>query len=364
MILKDLVNYLDTIAPAHLQEDYDNSGLQIGNSDEQVSAALICLDVTEEVVDEAITEECDLIISHHPLIFRGIRSLTGNTNVERSILKAIKNDVAIMAMHTNLDNIARGVNHKIAQKLGLINTQILKPKSGYLKKIYTFVPKTHAEEVRKALFEAGAGHIGDYSESSFSIEGIGTFKGGDETSPYLGKKGEIHREAEEKIETIFPGNKQKQILDALMKAHPYEEVAFDLISLENTNPGIGSGMIGELQTPTNEKTFLNHIKKVMNAEGIRYTNLRGKKIRTVAVCGGSGSFLLEEAIRQKADIFISADFKYHQLFDADNKIIIADIGHFESEQYTIELIEELISEKFPNFAVRFSKVNTNPINYL
>jgi dinuclear metal center YbgI/SA1388 family protein len=364
MKISDITSYLETIAPLSYQESYDNSGLLTGSSDQELRQALITLDCTEEIVEEAIKKNCNLIIAHHPIIFSGLKKLNGKNYIERTVIKAIKNDIAIYAIHTNLDNVHKGVNAKICEKIGLVKNKILSPKTGLLKKLITFCPTEHADKVRNALFEAGAGHIGNYDSCSYNSNGIGSFRGLEDSKPFVGEAKKLHFEPEVKIETIFPSHLQKTLIKALLASHPYEEVACDIIPLDNKYAKVGSGMIGELPTPMSEALFLQHIKKQLNTSLIRFTRFLNKEVKKVAVCGGSGSFLLHEAIAQKADVFITADFKYHQFFDADKRIIIADVGHYESEQFTKDLIFEIIKEKFPNFALHLSEINTNPINYL
>ena len=362
--IKNITDYLEEIAPLSYQESYDNSGLITGNPETLVKGIMICLDSTEEVIMDAIANNCNLVISHHPIVFSGIKKLNGKNYVERAIIAAIKNDIAIYAIHTNLDNVSVGVNKTISEKLGLTNLKILLPQKNSLKKLITYCPVDYSDKVRNALFEAGAGDIGNYSECSFNIVGDGTFKGNAKTRPFKGKQGERHTEKEIRIEALFESYKQSSILSALLRTHPYEEVAFDVYNLDNVNINVGSGMIGELIENQSEIEFLGNIKKVMHTEIIRHTSFSGKQVKKVAVCGGSGSFLLHNAIQQGAQVFITSDFKYHQFFDADKQIVIADIGHFESEQFTIELIKTLILEKFSTFAVLFTKVNTNPVHYL
>lgn len=364
MIIKELISYLEEIAPIAYQESYDNAGLIIGNADQNISGVLICLDSIEEVVDEAIANKCNLIIAHHPIVFSGLKKINGKNYVERTIIKAIKHDIAIYALHTNLDNVYHGVNAMIASKLQLQQINILVPKNKLLKKLATFCPEDKATEVRNALFEAGAGHIGGYNECSFNTSGIGTFKASENTNPYLGRVGERHHEKEIKIELVFPAIIESKLVNALKKVHPYEEPAYDLYPIDNNHNLIGAGITGELAEVIDELDFLKSLKKIFKVGFIKHTALLNKKIKKVAVCGGSGSFLLQDAIKQSADIFITSDFKYHQFFDADNKIVIADIGHYETEQYTKELIYELITRKFTKFAVRLSTINTNPVNYL
>lgn len=363
MKIKEITNYLEDFAPLKLQESYDNAGLILGDKNAEVSAALITLDVTEAIVDEAIERKAGLIIAHHPIVFSGLKKITGKNYVERTLIKAIKHDVAIYAAHTNLDSVTGGVNGKICEKLGLENCKILQPAGGMLKKLVTFVPVDHANKVREAVFAAGAGNIGNYDSCSFNTHGQGTFRGSDTTNPFVGKKGEQHYENEMRVETVFPDYLQGKVINALTKAHPYEEVAYDIYSLDNNFDQIGAGMIGTLPKEKEEKTFLRQLKKTFGLKVIRHTALQEKKVKKIAICGGAGSFLLNQAIAAGADVFVTGDFKYHQFFDAENKIVIADIGHFESEQFTKELFYELLTKKFPKFAVHLSEVNTNPVFY-
>lgn len=363
MKIKDIINVLESVAPPALQESYDNAGLLTGNREEECTGILCTLDSTESVIEEAIAQKCNLVIAHHPVIFRGLKRITGKNYVERTIIKAIKHDIAIYAIHTNLDNILTGVNGKMADRLGLINRQILLPKNAVLKKLYTFVPQSHAEKLRQALWDAGAGYIGNYSECSFNTEGTGTFKGGANTTPFVGEKDKLHYEKEMKIEVIFPGWLQSRIIPALISAHPYEEPAFDIIALDNQHAGVGSGLTGSLPEPMEEKAFLNLIKQKFDLQVIRHTPLTGRPIQKVSLCGGSGSFLIPNVLGANSDIYITADIKYHEFFDANGKIVLADIGHFESEQFTIELLYDILVEKFPTFAVLKTAVNTNPLVY-
>ncbi len=364
MKLAEIISYVDELAPFALQESYDNSGLQIGDPNKDIKAALLCIDITEDVLEEALRTESDLIISHHPLIFGTVKKLTGQNMSERIIERAIKNNVAILSVHTNIDSVLGGVNKKICDKMGLSNTKILSPVEGELLKLVFFVPAGKAEEVRNVVFEAGAGVIGGYDCCSFNLEGEGGFRAGENTTPYVGDKGKIHYETEMRVETILPAFLKNKVIARLLEAHPYEEVAYDVYKLENHWDQSGMGMTGCFDEEMEEHDFLNAVKKVFNAACIRYTALRNKKIKKVAVCGGSGSSLLQKAISSGSDAFITADVKYHQFFDAENNILLADIGHYESEQFTKELFYEYLTKKIPKFAVRLSEVNTNPINYL
>jgi len=364
MIINDLTSCIETFAPLSLQENYDNAGLLIGHPDKEVHRALICIDITETIIEEAISRECDIIISHHPLIFRGITKLTWGNAVERIVEQCIQKGIAIYAAHTNLDNTASGVNAIFSQKIGLKNCRVLKPASGLLRKLVTFCPLDHAENIRQALFNAGAGHIGNYDNCSFNTSGSGSFRALENANPYVGFVNELHFENEVRIETVFPSYCQASVVRALLASHPYEEVAYDIYRIENNFQGAGSGMIGELSEPENEYDFLSRVKKILGGSTIRHTAISGKQIKSVALCGGSGSFLLKDAISAGADVFLTGDIKYHDFFMAEDQILIADIGHYESEQFTKELLFTLLTEKFPNFAVLISKTLTNPIIYL
>lgn len=361
--IKDIIQYLEIFAPLAYQEEYDNSGLITGNSQDELTGVIISLDCIEEVVDEAIQKKCNLIVAHHPIVFRGLKKLTGRNYIERTVIKAIKNDIAIYAIHTNLDNVSEGVNKKIANKLGLVKTKILRPKSNTLTKLTTFIPKENTELVLEKLHEAGAGMIGKYKNCSFSIEGTGSFLPGNEAKPSIGKSGQAEKVIEDRVEVIFPTYLKAKILTTLFKAHPYEEVAYYLHDLANKNDEVGSGMVGSLPKPMESLEFLGFLKSKLGATVVRHTALVKDNIKKVALCGGSGSFLLRDAMACGADIFVSGDFKYHEFFDAENRIIIADVGHYESEQFTKELIYENLSKNFTNIALHFTEVNTNPISY-
>ncbi len=364
MKLKEIVYFFERTASFSYQESYDNSGLQTGHPDMDINGALITLDVTEPVIDEALKRGLNLIISHHPVLFGSLKHLTGSSPVERIIVKAIKNDIAILSVHTNIDSVLHGVNGRICDKLGLVDRRILSPAGGKLLKLVFFVPSGQAVAVREAVFNAGAGVIGEYDQCSYNLEGTGTFRASENANPWVGEKGKLHHENETRVETILPSHLKSEVLSALLKSHPYEEVAYDLYPLANSLESAGMGVTGLFGEPMEEYDFLHAVKTVFNAGCVRYTALSGRKIQKVAVCGGSGSFLLAKAIAAGADAFITADFKYHQFFEADGRILVADIGHYESEQFTKELFYESVTKNFPKFAVRLSEVNTNPINYL
>lgn len=363
MKIREIIDTLEKLASPSLQEDYDNAGLLIGDKNNDCNGALISLDVTEKVVEEAIARKCNLIISHHPLIFRGVKKITGDNYVSRTIISAIKNDIAVYAIHTNLDNVSHGVNSKIAEKLGMKNCCVLLPKEDQLKKLVTFSPVQNADAVRNALFAAGGGAIGKYSECSFNVSGEGTFEAGEGTNPFVGQQGKRHTEPEVRIEVIFPSYLQTSLLDSLKRAHPYEEVAYYIQSLDNLDEMTGSGLVGDLDQSISPGALLEELKHNFNLSVIRHTDFTSESIQRIAVCGGSGFFLLPNAIASGAQAYITSDIKYHDFFEAEGKILLADIGHFESEQFTIELLSEILSEKYPNFAVLKSETRTNPVRY-
>jgi dinuclear metal center YbgI/SA1388 family protein len=364
MQLNEIICFLEDWAPPALQENYDNSGLLVGNSTGEVTGVLFCLDCTEAIVDEAVKKGCNLIVAHHPIVFSGLKRLTGSNYIERTVMSAIKQDVAIYAIHTNLDNVRSGVNAKIAQRLGLTKTSILAPKTGLLLQLQVYVPTSAAEAVREALFSAGAGKIGHYEECSFETQGRGTFKPGPGASPSIGEHDIRHTEPEVCLSVVLPEYLKNTALRAVRSVHPYEEVAHQFTRLENVWQDVGSGMVGDLASPLEFSDFLKLVKANLNAAVVRYTNPVRVQVQRVAICGGSGSFLLEHAKRSKADVYITADYKYHQFFDADGQISIVDIGHFESEQFTIELLGERFRQNFPTFASHLTEIVTNPVHYM
>lgn len=363
MKVLDVIKTLESAAHKGLQESYDNSGLNIGDPQMDVQGILCTIDITEDVLDEAISLGANLIIAHHPLIFSGLKAITGKNYIERIAIKAIKENIAIFAAHTNFDNIPEGVNAKICEKLDLTDTRILSPIKDQLIKLSTFVPNKYAEKVRERLFEVGAGKIGNYESCSFNTEGKGSFKALDDAEPFVGEKGSTHFENETRIEVILPKYLKGKVISTLLNAHPYEEVAYDLYPLLNENTFAGAGMIGKVKKPISLNDLLKQLEETFNAKGIRYTGTTDKTINTIAVCGGSGAFLINEAKAKGADVFITGDVKYHQFFDANSKLSIVDIGHFESEQFTKDIFYELVMKKMPKFAVHLSKVTTSPIKY-
>ena len=361
--IRELTQCLEKLAPLTHQESYDNAGLIVGAAQTAITNVLLTLDVTEAIIEEAIAKNCNLIVAHHPLIFKGLKKLNGKNYVERCVIKAIKHDVAIYAIHTNLDNATNGVNFMIAQQLGLQNVRILAPKKDTLMKLVSFVPVAHTQPVLDALHAAGAGEIGNYDRCSFRVEGIGTFRPNEAAKPVIGQANRQEEVVENRFEVVFPAFLERNMVAALRQAHPYEEVAYYLSTLNNENQEVGAGAVGTLERPLPAQDFLAFLKRKMNLSLIKHTALVKKNINTIAVCGGVGSFLLNDAIGAQADVFITADYKYHEFFDADNRIIICDIGHYESEVCTKEGLQRYLSKKFDTFAAILAETNTNPVSY-
>ncbi len=363
MKLKEIIAALHQWAPPALQEGYDNSGLLVGSPEQEVTQLLVSLDCTEAVVQEAINRGYQAVVSHHPIVFGGMKRFTGANYVERTVMLAIKHDIALVALHTNLDNVSSGVNQKLAEVLGLKNTRVLSPKREALCKLVTFVPTDHSAAVREAMFRAGAGSIGAYDHCSFNSEGYGTFRASEGTNPYVGSLNQDHREAEERVEVVLPAFLKEMVVAALLADHPYEEVAYDIYPMLNEWNTVGAGMIGEVEEQEIE-LFLKGVKERLHASVLRHTKVLQPTVKKVAICGGSGFFLLPKAMAEGADVFITSDVKYHQFFDAEEKIVLVDAGHYETEQFTSLLIRDFLVEKFPKFAVLLSEVKTNPVNYL
>ncbi|WP_309613187.1 Nif3-like dinuclear metal center hexameric protein [Flavobacterium sp.] len=362
--IKEILSILEEMAPLAYAEDFDNVGLLVGNQENEATGILVCHDALESVIEEAIAKKCNLVVCFHPIIFSGLKKITGKNYVERSVLKAIKNDIAIYAVHTALDNHKNGVNKIFSDVLGMVNTRILVPKQNFIQKLVTYTIPENVEELRNALFEAGAGKIGNYEDCSFNSKGIGTYMGNEDSNPEIGERFEFVENEEIKIEVTFEKQLQSKILKALFKNHVYEEVAYEIYDLQNTHQNIGLGMIGELEKPMSETEFLNFVKDKMQCGSIRHSTMLGKPIQKVAVLGGSGSFAIKNAIQANADVFLTADLKYHNFYEAENQIVLADIGHFESERFTKNYIVDFLKKKIPNFAVNFSEENTNPVKYL
>jgi len=363
MKIKDITACIESFAPLKTQESYDNSGLIIGHPDSMTEKVLVCIDVTEEVINEAIEKHCDMIISHHPLIFGGIKKINGFSMNERIIIKAIQNSIAVYAAHTNLDAAFNGVNHILAEKLGIKNLSLLQPAKNQLKKLVVFCPSDYAEKLREALFLAGSGHIGNYDSCSFNIKGTGTFRARGNAKPFVGKLDELHHEAEVRIETVFPYYLQSRVIQAMLKVHPYEEVAYDIYSLDNLNPINGIGVIGELDEELSWEDWLQIVKKNLKLDFIKHSPKIKNNVKRIALCGGSGSFLISSAMGANADVFLTSDLKYHNFFEAEDRIMLIDAGHFETEQFAKELLFRVVKEKFTTFAVLISATDTNPVRY-
>jgi dinuclear metal center YbgI/SA1388 family protein len=364
MKLKDLCSYLDSAIPLSFQEDYDNSGLQTGLPDSEITSAMLTIDVTEEVLNEAVSENCDLIISHHPLLFRGIKRITGKNSTERILYSAIKNNIAVYSSHTNLDIFSNGVSRKMAEKLQLKDVKVLSPLKKRLLKLVTYIPESHLDRVKDAIYDAGAGVTGNYDHCGFTTSGTGSFRGNEHAKPFVGETGKIHLEKEIRFETVLFSHLKDRVIGRLLEVHPYEEVAYDVYHLENENIDSGLGCVGELISKAGVGDFLRLVTSVFGSKGIRYSKPARDTIRKVALCGGSGISLLNDAIASGADAFVTADIKYHDYFEAEDRLLLVDAGHFESEKFSTEILYDLIIKKFPKFAVRFSETNTNPINYL
>jgi dinuclear metal center YbgI/SA1388 family protein len=364
MKIKEILSVLEEMAPLAYAEDFDNVGLLVGNSETEATGVLICHDALESVLEEAIAKKCNLVVCFHPILFSGIKKITGKNYVERSIIKAIKNDIAIYAVHTALDNHQEGVNKIFCNALGLKNTKILIPKENFIRKLLTYTIAENAEKLRNALFDAGAGNIGNYEDCSFSSKGIGTYMGNENSNPQLGERFEFVQGDEIKIEVTFEKFLESKILKALFTNHVYEEVAYEVYELQNKHQNIGLGMVGEFETPMDEQDFLLFVKEKMTSEAIRHSSFLGKPIKKVAVLGGSGSYAIKKAISSGADAFLTADLKYHQFYEAENRLLLADIGHFESERHTKNYIVDYLRKKILNFAIILSEENTNPVKYL
>ncbi len=371
MKISEIVKFLETIAPPSLQEDFDNSGLIVGSQEDEVNSVLLCLDLIPEIVEEAIQNKCQLIITHHPIIFKGIKSINSRTYPGNVIYKAIQHNMSIYAMHTNFDNIFKGVNYSLAQQLELNELQILKPRKAVLKKLVVFCPDIKLSDgsyvpgmVRNAMFEAGAGHIGNYDSCSYNIEGMGTFRGLEGTNPFVGTRGQMSVQKEVRVETVFPAYLENQIVKAMLEAHPYEEVAYDIYPLENETSFAGSGMLGQLALEMDTEEFLQHVKTKLGLKFLKYNSTYKGSIKKVAVCGGAGSFLLPDALHSGAQAFITADIRYHEYFGLDNQLLLIDAGHYETERFAIDYLHELLMKNFPTFAISKTRLISNPINYL
>lgn len=363
MKLSEICHYLESVAPLPHQESYDNSGLLVGDPEMECTGGLLTLDVTPAVMEEASRRGCNLVIAHHPFIFKGIKRLTAGMPETQILEYSFRRDIALYAIHTNLDNQLQGLNALLMKRLGIAAFRVLNPRAGLLEKLVTFCPVAHAEKVSQALFSAGAGLIGNYDSCSFSHPGTGTFRASEGANPFVGEKHVLHSEPEIRLEVILPTHKERQVVAALLNAHPYEEVAYDLYPLNNRMASVGSGLIGQLPLPMPEKDCLELIRTTLHVTHIRHSAFRGKPVERIALCTGSGSFIIQDALNAGADMLITADLKYHDFSIPDNRMMLADIGHYESEQWVKEWLHAVLIEKYPNFAFPISEVNTNPVHY-
>ena len=360
--IQSITDCLEQWAPPSLALSYDNCGLLIGDPNQLVKKALVSLDVTEGVVQEAIDQQANLIIAHHPIIFKGLRSIRPTTDSQRAIILAIKHDIAIYAIHTNLDRVDDGVNKALADRLNLSNRSVLEEASN-LYKLITFVPTKDLQVVRNALFSIGAGSIGEYKKTSFVSSGVGSFQGSASSNPSIGKAGEFTEVEEEKLEVLLTDTLLSSALKTLQEYHPYEEVAYDIVPLRNKNQNHGSGMIGELREPLSPDDFIQYLTNHLGLQLVRHSPLIKSKIKRVAICGGAGFDLLKNARQKGADAYVTADLKYHDFFEADSSLLLCDIGHYESEHWVIQEIKDYLTRNFANFAVLSTTVNTNPVHY-
>ena len=363
MKVKEITDAIESMAPLHLQESWDNAGMQVGNPNSEVTGILLCTDVREETVDEAIERGFNMIISHHPLLFRGLKKIVGRTYQERVVAKAIKHDITIYCAHTNMDSARGGVNFKMAEKLGLKNVSVLDPQQGTLLKVVVFVPMSHVTQVETAMCDAGAGHLGDYDNCSYKLEGIGQYRPLEGAHPVAGEVAELHSEPETRIEVLVNKALCGRVVAAMLKAHPYEEPAFDIIALENEDSYSGLGVIGDIE-PQDAKAFLERVKTAFEVVTLRYSGDLDRRVSRIAMCGGAGAEFIGKALALGADVYITGDMKYHEFQGNEDRIIIADIGHYESEHYTKEIFYDVIQKKNPNFAVDFAKSEKNQVKYI
>ena len=360
--ISDIISAIEAYAPLHLQEGYDNCGLQVGDGNAEATGVLLCVDVTEAVVDEAIALGVNMVVSHHPLIFRGLKKLVGRSDIERIVIKAIKNDIAIYSAHTNMDNTRGGVSARMAQKLGLKNVRVLVPQVGRQVKVVVYVPTSYADAVADAMHACGAGNIGDYEHCSYRIAGEGRYRAKAGAHPFVGTPGEMHSEPETRIEVIADAAVKDRVVQAMLQAHPYEEPAYDVLQLQNESPYEGAGVVGDIE-PTSATDFFAKLKNVFGVDAVRFCGDATKTIRRVALCGGSGAEFIGAAVHSGADIYVSGDVKYHDFTGNASRILIADIGHYESEQFTKDIFYEIIREKMPNFANYYAKSENKQVKF-
>jgi dinuclear metal center YbgI/SA1388 family protein len=362
-VVAELLKKIEEIIYPSWQEHYDNAGFQIGNPTDELTGVVVSLDVTFDVLNFAVQEGANLIISHHPMFFHPLKNILLDNERGKLVAYCIENKLNIYSIHTNLDKSALGINYSIAEELGLKNIETLAPEKGYLKKLVTFCPHEFADKVRDAIFQAGAGVIGNYDSCSYNVEGYGTFKGNEQTNPFVGEKGKLHKEPETRIETIFPAEKEAKVIEALLTSHPYEEVAYDIYSLDNIWPQVGLGAVGYLFQPMPLDVFLQEVKRIFEVPFVKYSKGFQTEIKRVAVCGGTGISLLSRAVASGADVFITSDIKYHDFQQAYGKIHLIDVGHYEMEMLGMKKIYEYIFKLLHNFAKVKLYRNQNIVQY-
>ncbi|WP_371370673.1 Nif3-like dinuclear metal center hexameric protein [Sporomusa aerivorans] len=343
---RDIIAEVEQLAPKHFAESWDNVGLLIGRPDQDIHKVLVTLDVDTAVVEEAIAVQADMIVAHHPLLFKGLTRIRTDSPQGNMLASLIKKDVAVYAAHTNLDSAPGGVNDVLARKLNLRNvvplTTVYQEK---LHKLVVFVPVSHVETVRAAMTAAGAGHIGNYSHCTFQTQGVGTFLPLAGTSPYIGEQNKLEYVEEYRLETIIPLSIRSQVVSAMLAAHPYEEVAYDDYLLQNTGPGSGLGRVGELSQPLTLADFINQIKSALCIQSLKAAGPTKTFIQKVAVCGGSGASLIKNAITAGADVLVTGDVKYHEAQEAIAAgLNIIDAGHFATEQPVVECLVEYLNQ--------------------
>ncbi|MCH5319750.1 MAG: Nif3-like dinuclear metal center hexameric protein [Paramuribaculum sp.] len=362
--IRDIISLIEDFAPSALQESYDNCGLQVGDATLECTGALLCVDARPEIVEEAKRKGLNLIICHHPLFFKGLKRIIGNTQVEKTAWAAIKHDIAIYASHTSLDNARGGVSFSMAEALGLNNIRFLSPQDDKILKLSVWIPRAHALDLRDQLFMAGCGQLGNYDNCSFSVEGTGTFRPLEGSCPADGTINALHSGEEVRLELLLPRWIKSKVEETILLNHPYEEPAYEFSSVTIGTKSSGLGAVGELSSPITAVSLIERIKSTFNSPVVRCNRFDiHTPVRKVALCGGSGSSFIENAIREKAQVYITSDTGYHAFVDYADKILIADIGHFESENCAKNIFYGIIKEKFPNFAVEYSKTESNPIIY-
>ena len=364
MKIKEVIQFLEQKFPLHWQEDFDNCGVQCGDKERELTGIVVCFDMSEAVIDEALAQGSNMVISHHPIIYKhGLKKIEPTNRVGKIIYKALENKILLYSMHTNIDSGKAGGNVLFAKKLELQNLSVLVPKENQFCKLVVFVPAENSALLKEAMFKIGCGNIGNYSHCSYSCEGIGSFKPLTGVNPHIGKHNRLERVDEERIEMIFPKNIKRQVIETLYGHHPYEEPAFDIITLENQNREVGLGRIGLLPTSMLAKDFILYIKEKLNLDFVKFSGNRDAEIKKVAVCGGGGASFISEALTAGVNAYITGDLKYHDFFIPENKMLLIDIGHFEGEHFIREIITSLLQENFNTFATHFTEVEIPVIHH-